>query len=58
MTRLLSAALILVAFSALPAQAQDANYILTGGRVWTGLEDRPWAEAVAVRGERILAVGR
>lgn len=34
-----------------------ADLILTGGRVWTGDDGRPWAEAVAVRGERILAVG-
>ncbi len=26
-------------------------------RVWTGDPDRPWAEAVAVRGERIVTVG-
>ena len=31
--------------------------ILTGARVWTGDSTVPWAEAVAVAGERILAVG-
>jgi hypothetical protein len=34
-----------------------ATLIVTGGRVWTGDLRRPWAEAVAVRGERIAAVG-
>ncbi len=30
---------------------------LVNGRIWTGSVARPWAEAVAVRGERITAVG-
>jgi hypothetical protein len=34
-----------------------ADLIVTGGRVWTGNPDAPWAEAVAVRGDRIVAVG-
>jgi predicted amidohydrolase YtcJ len=34
-----------------------ADLILTGGRIWTGDEERPWADAVAIRGDRILAVG-
>jgi predicted amidohydrolase YtcJ len=34
-----------------------ADLILTGARVWTGDATSPWAEAVAVRGNRILAVG-
>lgn len=33
------------------------DLILAGGRVFTSDPDRPWAEAVAVRGERIAAVG-
>ena len=37
-------------------QAQDADVVLYG-RVWTGDSARPWAEAVAARGDRILAVG-
>ena len=31
--------------------------VLTGGRIWTGDATRPWAEAVAIRGDRIVAVG-
>lgn len=34
-----------------------ADVILTNGRFWTGLPGQPWAEAVALRGERIIAVG-
>jgi predicted amidohydrolase YtcJ len=37
--------------------AQSATLILSGGRVWTGDAAKPWAEAVAVKDERILAVG-
>ena len=37
--------------------AQEADVIFTGGRVWTGEEANPWAEAVAVSGNRIVAVG-
>jgi predicted amidohydrolase YtcJ len=40
-----------------PAATAPATLILLGGRVWTGDRKRPWAEAVAVRGETILAVG-
>ncbi len=34
-----------------------ADLVLMNGRVWTGESRRPWAEAVAVRSERIVAVG-
>jgi hypothetical protein len=34
-----------------------ADLALLGGRVWTGDAGRPWAEAVAVRGDKIIAVG-
>lgn len=33
------------------------DIVLINGRVWTGDAGRPWAEAVAVRGEKIFAVG-
>lgn len=36
---------------------EEATLLLTGARVWTGFPEQPWAEAVAVAGERILAVG-
>lgn len=31
--------------------------VIVHGRVWTADRERPWAEAVAIDGERILAVG-
>jgi predicted amidohydrolase YtcJ len=31
--------------------------ILVNARIWTGNPDRPWADAVALRGDRIIAVG-
>ena len=44
-----------------PAAAQHprgaVDYIVTGGKVFTADSTRPWAEAFAVRGTRIVAVG-
>ncbi|MPY88958.1 MAG: amidohydrolase family protein [Luteitalea sp.] len=37
-------------------QQQRADLILFGARVWTGDPDRPWAEAVAIQGNKIVAV--
>lgn len=37
--------------------AGPPDLVLVGGRVFTADSSRPWAEAVAIRGERILAVG-
>jgi predicted amidohydrolase YtcJ len=34
-----------------------ADLVLVNGSVWTGNPRRPWAEALAARGERILKVG-
>ncbi len=34
-----------------------ADLILSGGRVWTGDDDNPWIEAVAIRDGRILRAG-
>ena len=39
------------------AGAPGVDMILTDGVVWTGAEDQPLAEAVAVDGGRITAVG-
>ena len=47
----------LCALLAHPVLAQDADLIITNARVWTGVQNAPWAEAVAVRADRILAVG-
>lgn len=37
--------------------AQDADLIIHNARIWTGDSVRPGAQALAVRGERLLAVG-
>ena len=50
-------ALIAVLAPLCAAHAQTADLILTGARVWTGDPEQPRAQAVAVAGDRILAVG-
>ena len=40
------------------ADAEPADLVLTGGVVWTGVAGAETAEAVAVRGERVVATGR
>jgi predicted amidohydrolase YtcJ len=55
MRSFLTAAILVVA--AAPAGAQTADIIVTSQRIWTGDPDRPTAEAIAIRGDRILAVG-
>lgn len=40
-----------------PAAGPPADLILVGGRIYTLDAQRPWAQALAVRGDRILAVG-
>jgi predicted amidohydrolase YtcJ len=35
----------------------DADLIVVNARIWTGDTLAPWAEALAVRGERLIAVG-
>jgi predicted amidohydrolase YtcJ len=50
-------ALMVLVSGPVPAVAQDATLLLTGARVWTGDSARPWADAIALSGDRILAVG-
>ncbi|HSR69008.1 MAG TPA: amidohydrolase [Acidobacteriota bacterium] len=40
-----------------PSSSQEADLIVLGGRIWTGNPQQPWAEALAVKGDRIAAVG-
>ncbi len=40
-----------------PGPADSTATLVVTGRVWTGVPDRPWVEAVAVRDGRIVAVG-
>src|SRR3989304_4054475 len=39
------------------AMPWEPTFLLHGGRIWTGDAANPWAEALAVKDERILAVG-
>lgn len=39
------------------AQVTAPDFIFTDGKVFTADSIRPWAQAVAIRGERILFVG-
>jgi len=51
---------LLLAVFGIPSSAQSkpaADLIITHGNVWTGDDARPKAEAVAVLGDRIVAVG-
>src|SRR5688572_9890432 len=51
------AALVALAAAARPIRAQDADVILRNARIWTGHSARQYAEAVAIRGDRIVGVG-
>ncbi|HEX8431191.1 MAG TPA: amidohydrolase family protein, partial [Longimicrobium sp.] len=59
--RAVASSLVLAAVIALPAVAQSRatapELILTGGKVFTADSARPWAEAIAITGDRIVAVG-
>jgi predicted amidohydrolase YtcJ len=43
--------------SASSAVAQDADLIVRNARIWTGDSAQPRAQALAVRGERLIVVG-
>jgi predicted amidohydrolase YtcJ len=55
--RTILAALLLLLSGACRSAAPAPEVVLAGGRVFTSDEARPWAEAIAVRGDRIVAVG-
>ena len=57
--RILALSLILGLIQACKASPEGnmVDLALVNGKVWTGDPGRPWAEAVAVRGDKIFAVG-
>jgi len=58
MTRSLARAGVLLWALLVGACAPAApDLVLTGGRVFTATDERPWAEAIAIRGDRVVAVG-
>ena len=61
-TRSFAALLVGLTVAAGPALSAQVTggaptMILTGGRIFTADSTRPWATAIAISGERILAVG-
>src|SRR5688572_33066971 len=50
-------AALLIAAPVAPLLAQEADLIVRNARIWTGDSTRRFAEALAVRGERLIAVG-
>lgn len=50
-------AAVLLTGSLAAAAETPADQILTGARVWTADAAHPWAEAVAIRGDRLVYVG-
>jgi predicted amidohydrolase YtcJ len=48
---------LLAALTANAAQAQSATLILVNGRIWTENPRQPEAEAIALEGNRVIAVG-
>ena len=55
---LLAVVAVLGVLAPAAAAAPDADLVLHDGVVWTGDEDAPTAQAVAIAGDRITAVGR
>jgi predicted amidohydrolase YtcJ len=37
--------------------AASADLLIRNARIWTGVAEQPWVSALAVRGDRILAIG-
>jgi predicted amidohydrolase YtcJ len=48
--------MLLALCCAIQMQTQ-VSLVITNARVWTGSQTRPWADAVAVAGDRLVAVG-
>lgn len=48
---------VLACLAALPLHAQQPSLLLVNGKIWTVDTAQPEAEAVAIRGNRIIAVG-
>jgi len=53
----LSRGILLLAIVAVPLTAAEPDLILKDGRIWTGDPAQPWADAIAIHHNRIVAVG-
>lgn len=40
-----------------PKSSIEVDFILKNGKIWTGSDQPKWAQAIAIEGEKILAVG-
>ena len=56
-TRSLFGVFALLILSACGPEAPVATLAVTDSRIWTGDDAQPWAEAMAIDGDRILAIG-
>jgi predicted amidohydrolase YtcJ len=58
--RIIAASILLIAWSGAFGQSAHlpvADTIVVRGKIYTGNPKQPWAQAVAIRGEKIIAVG-
>lgn len=56
--RILGFPIAMVLLMATPVSASDqANFVMTNGKIYTVNAKQPWAEAVAIKGENIVYVG-
>ena len=56
MRAFLKIAVLIVLFSSCARKEQPADWIIVG-KIWTANPQQPWAEAFAIRGDSIIAVG-
>ncbi len=54
---LLLTAAVLLGGCGTPEPVGPPDLLLQGGRIWTGNPEQPWAEWLAIRGERVASVG-
>lgn len=48
---------MLITSGVITAYAREANYVLTNGKIYTVNEQQPWANAIAIQGNKIVYVG-
>lgn len=48
---------VVLVFSSCQKTEADADIIITNAKIWTGNEEQPYAAAMAVKGDSILAIG-
>lgn len=56
-SRILIFALPTLISCAMHAPSTQADLVVNNARIWTGNATRPWAQALAVKGDRIVAIG-